>query len=128
VLGRALLLVIALAAAGWLASAYGGARDEARAQVTTAKPAPAQLRASIRRLEAARRRRPDSTVVPRLAGFLVIDGQAARAAALLRPLLRAEPDNATGWAVLTLALAHSDPAGARAALRRRLALVPPRRP
>lgn len=122
-LARVLVLVLAVAVAGWLASGYAGARDEARAiaipQTTSAGRAEA-----IRLLEGARRRRPDSTVVPRLAGLLVLEGRRATAVALLRPLLREEPGNATGWAVLALALQRDDPAGARAALARRLALVP----
>jgi predicted Zn-dependent protease len=125
VLARALLLVLALAAAGWLASGYPGARDEARAVYGSARTDPPE---AIRLLDAARARRPDSTVVPRLAGLLVLSGRPDRAIALLRPLVRAEPDNATAWAVLAIALSRTDPVAARAAQRRRVALVPPVRP
>jgi predicted Zn-dependent protease len=125
VLGRALLLVLALATAGWLASGYAGARDEARAVYGSARTDRPE---AIRLLDAARSRRPDSTVVPRLAGLLVLEGRPQRAVALLRPLVRAEPENVTAWAVLAIALSRSDPVAARAAQRRRLALAPPVRP
>jgi hypothetical protein len=129
VLARAALLIVALAAVAWLGSAYAGARDEARAGAlsrTDGGHLDAARRAElIALLDGARRRRPDSLVVPREAGQLVLAGRAAAAAALLRPLLRAEPENATGWAVLAIALARTDPAGARAADARRRALVPP---
>jgi predicted Zn-dependent protease len=125
VIGRAVLLVLALATAGWLASGYAGARDEQRAVYGDARTNRAE---AIRLLDAARARRPDSTVTPRLAGLLVLEGRQREATAMLRPLLRAEPDNATGWAVLALALRETDPAAAQQALRRRLALVPQVRP
>jgi predicted Zn-dependent protease len=126
---RAALLVVALVAALWLASAFPGARDEARATAlgtaSHGRLTPAERTRAIALLDGARRYRPDSTIVPTEAGLLVGAGRSGAAAALLRPLVRAEPENATAWAVLALALAHSDPAGARAALARRAALIPP---
>jgi predicted Zn-dependent protease len=129
VLARAALLLVALAAAGWLGSALGPARDEARALAQGRQAGgnldAAQRREAIALLERARRRRPDSVVAPREAGLLLTDGRPAEAVALLRPLLRAEPENALGWTVLALALGSSDPAGARAAIARQRALAPP---
>jgi hypothetical protein len=129
VIARALLLLVALGSVVWLGSALGPARDEARAlaggREAGGKLDATQRREAIALFDRARRRRPDSVVVPREAGLLLADGRPREAAALLRPLLRAEPDNALGWTVLALALGRSDPAGARAAVARQRALVPP---
>ena len=128
-LARAALLLVAVVAAAWLASAYPGAREEARARDLPTRPdgsmAPGERERAIALLEAARRRRPDGAVVPQLAGHLLAFGDAERAAALLRPVVSAEPENVTAWTVLALALAGSDPAGARAAEKRRRELAPP---
>jgi predicted Zn-dependent protease len=80
---------------------------------------------SIELLESARRARPDGEIVPRLAGLELTAGHPERAAALLRPLVRHEPDNVTAWTVLAFALADSDPAAAAEARQRRRALAPP---
>jgi hypothetical protein len=129
---RAALVVLALAAAGWLASALPGARDEVRAtalgQQSGGTLSPPERRRAIALLDAARRGRPDSVVVPREAGLLVLDGRPRAAVRLLRPLLRAEPENATAWTVLAVALGPSDPAGARRAYARRQALIRAVRP
>ena len=129
VLARVALLVVALAVAAWLAYAFTGARDEARARDLPTRPdgslAPRDREQAIELLEGARRGRPDGTVVPQLAAHYLTRGDAERAVALLRPLVRAEPENVTAWTVLALALSGSDPAGARAAEARRRELAPP---
>ena len=66
--------------------------------------------------------------MPQLAAHHLARGDAERAVALLRPLVRAEPENVTAWTLLALALAENDPAGARAAEARRRELAPPVRP
>jgi predicted Zn-dependent protease len=50
-------------------------------------------------------------------------GRRERAADLVRPLTRSEPENVTAWTIL--ALAESDPRAARRADARRRALAPP---
>jgi predicted Zn-dependent protease len=129
---RLALLIVALAAAGWLASAYPGTRDEARARAIRPGPSgkltPQQVQRAIDLLESARKARPDGEVVPRLAGLELTAGRPERAVALLKPLLRSEPDNVTAWTVLAFALADSDPAGAAEARARRQALAPPVEP
>ena len=129
---RIALLLISIAAAAWLASAYPGTHDEAKARAirpgADGRLTPAQVQRSIDLLEGARRARPDGDVVPRLAGLELTAGQPQRAVALLRPLLRAEPDNVTAWTVLAFALADSDPAAAAEARARRRALAPPVEP
>jgi cytochrome c-type biogenesis protein CcmH/NrfG len=129
VLARVALLIVAVATAAWLASAYPGARDEARARDLPTRPdgslAPRERDRAIDLLEAARRRRPDSIVVPQLAAHYLARGDRGRAIALLRQRVRTEPKNVTGWPVLALALAGNDPAGARAANVHRRNLAPP---
>jgi hypothetical protein len=129
VVARAALLILAVAAAGWLASAYPGARDEARAGDLPTRPdgtlAPRDRDRAIELLEAARRRRPDSLVVPKLAGNYLARGERDRAVALLRSIVRAEPENVTAWTTLSIALADTEPAAARAADARRRELAPP---
>jgi len=132
VLARAALLLTALAAAGWLASSYPGVRDEARADAIRPGadgrlPAP-QVERAVDLLEGARRARPDGAVLPRLAGMHLSAGRPEVAAALLRPLVRSEPENVPAWTVLALALADSDPRAARRAQARQRALAPPVKP
>ena len=129
---RLALAVIALAVAGWLASAWPGTRAELRAR--DIQPAagqeltPARVQEAIGLLEDARRARPDGEVVPRLAGLELTAGRPERAVALLRPLVRHEPENVTAWTALALALADSDPEAAAEADARRRALAPPVEP
>ena len=118
---RAALLVAALAIAGWLASAYPGARAEQRAQALP----PEQAARAVALYEDALRRRPDTVAGPRLAAIEVVQGRADRAAARLRRILDGEPENVTAWTVLALALADSDRRGAERAVERRDALAPP---
>jgi predicted Zn-dependent protease len=126
---RAALLLVSLAAAAWLASAYPGTRAEEQAR--TIRPAPGQeltegqVARSIELLEDARRARPDGDILPRLAGLELTAGRADRAAALVRPLVRREPENLPAWTILAFALEDSDPAGAREAQARRRELAPP---
>lgn len=126
---RLALALVALAAAGWLASAWPGTRDELRArdiQPAAGRPLTAQqVQRAIGLLEDARRARPDGEVVPRLAGLELTAGRPERAVALLRPLVRHEPENVTAWTALELALAESDPRGAAEARARRRVLAPP---
>jgi hypothetical protein len=129
---RIALLLVALAAAGWLASAYPGTHDEARARAIRPGPSgkltPAQVQRSIDLLQDARKARPDGEIVPRLAGLELTAGRPDRAVALLEPLLRSEPDNVTAWTVLAFALADSDPGAAAQARARRQELAPPVEP
>ena len=128
---RSVLLLVALAAAGWLASSYPGARDEARADEIRPGPdgrlTPAQIATAIDLLTTAQRARPDSTLRPRLSGMHLSAGRPERAAALVRELTEREPENVTAWTVLALALAETDPEGARRAQERQRALAPPPR-
>jgi predicted Zn-dependent protease len=129
---RVALVLLALAAAGWLASAYPGTREEARAR--DIRPAangtltPAQVARSIDLLEHARRARPDGEVAVKLAGLELTAGRPERAVALLRPIVRSEPENLPAWTTLAIALGRVDPAAAREARERRHELAPPVEP
>lgn len=128
---RVVAALVALAVAGWLASAWPGARAEreARDAVSVAgTPSPAQVERAIELLEEARRARPDGEILPRLAGLEVTAGRPERAVALLRPLVRYEPENVTAWTALALALAETDLEAAAEANARRRALAPPVEP
>jgi predicted Zn-dependent protease len=121
--------LVALAVAGWLASAWPAARAEEEARdAGGGRLSPAQAERAIGLLEDARRARPDGDVLPRLAGLELTAGRPERAVALLRPLVRHEPENVAAWTVLALALAETDPAAAEAANERRRALAPPVEP
>jgi hypothetical protein len=127
---RVAVVLVCLAAAGWLASAYPGTRAEEQArEIRPATPGgrltPDQVARSIELLDDARRARPDGDILPRLAGLERIAGRADRAAALVRPLVRREPENLPAWTILAFALQETDPAGAREAQRRRRELAPP---
>jgi predicted Zn-dependent protease len=122
---RAALLAVAVLVAGWLATGYPGAHDEARAKALLARPA-AGLGATERAqalalLHGARRGRPDGGVLLREAALLITTGRRAEAAARLRPLVRREPESVTAWTLLGLA----DPGLAAEAASRRRALAPP---
>ena len=124
-LARAALLLVALAAAGWLASGYPGARDEARAGELLARPArqltPAERARALALLEGARRARPDGGVLVSEAGLLLATGDRRAAAARMLGLVRAEPENVTAWTLLGLA----DPGRSAEVAARRRALAPP---
>jgi hypothetical protein len=129
---RIAVVLVSLAAAGWLANAYPGTRAEEQAREI--QPAagealtPAQLRRSIELLQDARRGRPDGDIIPRLAGLELTAGNTDAAVALVRPLVAREPENVTAWAVLALALQSTDPAAAEQAQSRRRELAPPVEP
>jgi predicted Zn-dependent protease len=130
-MSRVVVAVVALAMAGWLASALPGARDEREARDAVsagARPSPAQVERAIALLEGAGRARPDGEILPRLAGLELTAGRPERAVALLRPLVRYEPENVTAWTTLALALAETDPDAAAEANARRRALAPPVEP
>lgn len=122
---RISLAVAALAVAVWLALGYPGAHDEARATAILATPAekltPAQRSQALSLLQSARRFRPDGTVVLREASLLIQTGARARAARMLRTLLRHEPESVTGWTLL----AFADPSARAQASARQRALAPP---
>jgi predicted Zn-dependent protease len=126
---RIAVLLVSLAAAAWLASAYPGTRAEEQAREIRppvgGSLTPQQVARSIELLQDARRARPDGDILPRLAGLELTAGRPDEAAALVRPLVRREPENLPAWTILAFALEDSDPEGAREAQARRRELAPP---
>jgi predicted Zn-dependent protease len=129
VLQRAALLIAAAAAVAWLANGLHHARLQERAQAIAARdPAklnPADVRRAVGLFERARRGNPDRTPALQEAGLLARVGRQPEAIALLRELVRAEPENVSAWALLAVAAKQHDPALAAQARARARELAPP---
>jgi predicted Zn-dependent protease len=128
VIERALLATAAVAAAIlgglWLHSA----RLESSAQSIAERPPQTLSRADVDRaarlFQRARAHNPDSRPVEREAGLLIRKGRSRAAVALLRPIVRREPENLTAWALLAAGARGIDPALARVATTRARVLNP----
>lgn len=119
---RAALIVVAVAACGWLAAGLWSARLQTRAEHPERGDNVADRRDM---LERAAFLNPSVELDLREAQILLEAGSADEAAALLRDVLRREPDNRYAWAGLVQALGPSDRAGTRRALSELRRLVPP---
>ena len=122
---RIALLLVAVAAVVWLAAAYRGAHDEARAKAlldrgSPATLAPAERERALGLLHGARRGRPDGSAKQLEASLLTLTGDKPGAASLLRALVRREPENVTAWTLL----AFADPREVARARERQRALAP----
>lgn len=129
-IARAVVLVAALATAGWLAATIPSVRAKARGEAVVDRPEREQLSAAdvdraLDDFASARRRQPDGGVARLEASLLIRAGRRDEATTVLRPLVREEPRNVTAWALLSLALVRSDPAGAERARDRARELAPP---
>jgi len=120
--GRAALAVLAAAAvvplAIWLgaASSYEGALDEVeRAGGSLSAQQAGQI---ARDLRSAADRTPSTEPEVALAQLDLFTGRPRPAAAELRGVLEREPENATAWGLLAIALREDDPDGSRRAARR----------
>lgn len=104
------------------------ARLETHAQSIAQRPAaalpPSEVDRAARLFESARAHNPDSRPVEREAGLLIRSGRSRAAVALLRPVVRREPDNLTAWALIAIGARTTDPALAREAVARARALNP----
>ena len=122
------LLALALVMASWFALGFVQARDTddaARIVSRLAALSPAQSARAADLLAGAGTLNPDRQV-DLLRAELDLHHRADRgAAAILRSVVRDEPDNVAAWDLLGAALRGIDPAGARAANARVRALVPP---
>jgi predicted Zn-dependent protease len=122
VLQRVLLIVVAVAACGWLATGLYSARLQTRAE----HPHPGDSVADRRdMLDRAAFLNPSVELKLRDAQIVLEAGDPDEAARLLRDVVRREPDNRFAWAGLAQALGSSDPAGARRALSALRRLSPP---
>jgi cytochrome c-type biogenesis protein CcmH/NrfG len=119
---RVLLIVVAVAACGWLAAGLYSSRLQTRAE----HPHPGDSVADrVDMLDRAAFLNPSVELKLREAQIVLEAGDAGRAASLLREVVRREPDNRYAWAGLAQALGPSHPAGTRHALSELRRLVPP---
>jgi predicted Zn-dependent protease len=122
---RAAVALVAVLVLGWLAVMERDTRLQERAIKASGRLSVAgnEARADAA-FRAARFLNPDTTPdVGRAVMYLARERRPA-AAALLRDVLRREPDNLTAWSVLYGVTRQSDPATARRALAARKRLDP----
>ena len=122
VLQRALMIVVAVAACGWLAAGLYASHFQDRAEHWQPGDSVADRREMLDR---ARFLNPSTEPALREAQILLQKGDTKTATALLRDVVRREPDNRFAWAGLAQVLGPTDPAGARRALSQLRRLVPP---
>lgn len=125
---RAAVLAAAVAGCAWFVLGLVQARDTAGAGATISRlsaltPAESAHAASL--LDTARTLNPDRQVDLLRAELRLHHRDPRGAAAILRAIVRDEPDNVAAWDVLSATLQRIDPAGARAADARLRRLVPP---
>jgi Flp pilus assembly protein TadD len=125
-LARALLLVAALVAGGWLAVQERAARAERRLTHLAFETRGPIDAADVRSLLAADRRlNPDHRPDLFEGVLLAREGNPRGAVAALRRAVAAEPENVEAWALLASAAARLDPALAARARARVRELAPP---
>jgi predicted Zn-dependent protease len=113
---RVALLVLAALAAGWLA--VGLRNQHLQDEATRLLLRPGQERPAIERLDDARLLNANSQPELLAAAGRWRLGEREEGIRDLRALLRDEPENRVGWAVLADLLQDSDPRGAAQARRR----------
>jgi predicted Zn-dependent protease len=117
-------LAVAVLAVLWVHSA----RLETQAQSIAARPPQAlskrDVDRAVRLFQSARAHNPDSRPIEREAGLLIRSGRARQGTALLRPVVKREPDDLTAWALIAIGARTFDPALTREATARADALNP----
>ena len=126
---RGFLVVVSLLAIAWLGGNLLSRHDadEGNDSLARAKAQgwpPAELERAQARFDRARRFASDTDLLVKQASALVFLGAPRRAAPLLERAVRAEPENATAWLFLFVAVRERDPARAAVARRRALELDP----
>jgi predicted Zn-dependent protease len=126
---RVALVLLALAAGGWLAVQERAARAEEELTTlafdTEGRLGAAEVRRIEQLLRVDRRLNPDRRPDLVEAFLLLRRGRQAEAVALLRRTVRAEPESVEAWALLARAAARVDPRLAAAARARLRELAPP---
>jgi predicted Zn-dependent protease len=122
VLQRAVLIVVAVLAAGWLAAGLYSSRLLARAEHPHQGDSVGDRRDRLHRAEFLN---PSTEFEVRDAQIVLEAGDAREATRLLRDVVRREPDNRQAWAGLVQSQAKTNPAGARRAFSELRRLVPP---
>jgi predicted Zn-dependent protease len=114
---RFALLAVALVIAGWLALSLANERLQVSGIKLMAEQPPQPALALEKFRQASRL---SASQQPELfeASAYYAQGQPQRAVTMLRDLLAQEPDNRTGWLLLSAWLRPTDPAGANAAAER----------
>jgi predicted Zn-dependent protease len=125
---RGLLAAAAVAVAVFTVLWLHSARLETQAQAIAERP-PQQLSAhdvthAARLFQSSTAHNPDSRPIEREAGLLIRSGRAREALALLKPVVKREPQNLTAWALIAAGAPTIDPALAREAAARANALNP----
>jgi len=120
VAARVAMAAVALGVVFVLWTWLGAARDYERAVdlAASTRLSSAQAEQVRRDLLAAGRHTPSTEPEVAIAQFELFLRQPRRAADELRGVVSREPDNATAWGLLALALAGVDPPASRAAARR----------
>lgn len=125
---RGLLAAVAVAIAVFAGLWLHSARLEKQAQQIAQSPPQGLSAADVKRatdlFERSRAHNPDLRPAEREGGLLIRTGHLPEAVALLKPVVRREPDNLTAWTLLAIAAQKSDPALARQAVARARALNP----
>ena len=125
---RGLLAAVAVAIAVLAGLWVHSARLEKEAQSIAQRPPQSLSAAEVKRatdlFERSRAHNPDLRPAERAAGLLIRTGHAREALALLRPVVRREPDNLTAWTLLAIAAQKPDPGLSRQAVARARALNP----
>lgn len=118
---RVILVAAALVVAGWLALSLRNERLQVSGIRLMAEQPPQPALALDRFRQASLL---SASQQPELfeASAYYAQGQPQRAVTMLRDLLAQEPDNRTGWLLLSAWLRPTDPAGAKAATERARAL------
>ena len=118
---RVILVAAALVVAGWLALSLRNERLQVSGIRLMAEQPPQPELALDRFRQASLL---SASQQPELfeASAYYAQGQPQRAVTMLRDLLAQEPDNRTGWLLLSAWLRPTDPAGAKAATERARAL------
>ena len=126
---RALIVLLALAAGGWLAVQERAAHAERELEAITFEPGGALGSGAVARAEdllrSDRRLNPDRR--PDLYEAVVLGraGRGSEAIAVLRRTVAAEPENLEAWALIARAARTEDPALAARARARQRELAPP---
>ena len=120
-LARVALVAVALAVAAWLGLSLSNERLQV-AGIKLMVGQPPQPEAALRRFQEASKLSASQQPELFQASAYFAQGDTARALGMLRALLADEPDNRTGWLLLSRWLRPTDPRGAEEAAARARAL------
>ena len=117
-------MAIGVFAGLWLHSARLESQGQSIAERPPQTLTQREIQNALRDFESARASNPGSRPVEREAGLLIRVGRSHEAIAMLKPVVRREPDNLTAWVLLAAGARTIDPGLAREAVARARALNP----